>query len=155
MNNYDLNKVIFIQRYIKIKYAKNNWKNQINNFIQKIKKIFLSKIFFRMKENIRKINKKKQKKNVKTKLLSINTNFYNTNKISTHNTEINENSSYCKTTKHSKIMNYVNYKLNLIQANTMSNEKNNINEIKNIKLFSPKIKSKTDRQNILLKKIKN
>ena len=48
-------------------------------------------------------------------------------------------------------MNYVNYKLNLIQANTMSNENNNINEIKNIKLFSPKIKSKTDRQNILLK----
>ena len=70
LNNYDLNKVIFIQRYIKIKYAKNNWKNQINNFIQKIKKIFLSKIFFHMKENIRKINKKNQKKNVKTKLLS-------------------------------------------------------------------------------------
>ena len=155
LNNYDLNKVIFIQRYIKIKYSKNNWKNQINNFIQKIKKIFLSKIFFRMKENIRKINKKKQKKNVKTKLLSINTNFYNTNKISTHNTETNENSSYCKTTKHNKIMNYVNYKLNLIQANTMNNENNNINEIKNIKLFSPKIKSKTDRQNILLKKIKS
>ena len=34
LNNYDLNKVIFIQRYIKIKYSKNNWKNQINNFIQ-------------------------------------------------------------------------------------------------------------------------
>ena len=27
LNNYDLNKVIFIQRYIKIKYAKNKFKN--------------------------------------------------------------------------------------------------------------------------------
>ena len=161
-NVYNINKVIFIQKYIKKFLSKINIaKNSIFIFIQKIKKIILTKNFFKFKKNISKIKKKKQHKTTKKKLLSINTNIYDTNKPSINNTENNKTKDkeldYCRTSKHNKIMSYVNYKLNLLQANNtnnISNTNNNLDSIKCYIPFSPKANATTDRQGIPLNKIK-
>ena len=69
--------------------------------------------------------------------------IYNTNKISVNNTEHSnikeKDSSYCRTTKHNKIMSYVNYKLNLLQENNTTNINTNLNNMKNYMPFSPKM----------------
>ena len=162
-NIYNINKIIFIQKYIKKFLNKINIaKNSVYIFIQKIKKIILTKKFFKFKKNISKIKRKKQNKSTKKKLLSINTNIYNTNKVSVNNTENNKEkekeSDFCRTTKHNRIMSYVNYKLNLLQANTTNNNNNinnnNLDAIKCYIPFSPKVNSTTDRQGIPLNKIK-
>ena len=167
LKNYDLNKVTLIQKSFK-KYFINkkkieNKNNSIIHFLQKIQKIYLSKHFFNLKK-ISQIDstQKKKKKSSKKKLLSINTNTHNTNKISINNTEnskLKENlSSYCRTTKHNHIMDYVNYKLNLNQANTnLKTANDNLNDLNSIKValpFSPKMNSVTNRNDFPLHKIK-
>ena len=157
--HYDLNKVIRIQKYFKkFLTAKIIEQNSLIIFIQKLEKIFLSKSYFQFKNIISKINKKKKNKKTTNKnILSINTNIYNTNKISVNNTEHSnikeKDSSYCRTTKHNKIMSYVNYKLNLLQENNTTSINTNLNNMKNFKPFSPKI-SATDRKDIPIQKIK-
>ena len=158
--NYDLNKVILIQKYFKkFLTEKIIEQNSLIIFIQKLEKIFLSKKFIQFKNIISKIKKtKKNKISAKKKnVLSININIYNTNKISANNTENSKikekESSYCRTTKHNKIMSYVNHKLNLLQENNTTSINNNLNNIKNFIPFSPKI-SATDRKGIPIQKIK-
>ena len=157
--NYDLNKIILIQKYFKnFLTQKIIEKNSMIIFIRKLEKIFLSKKFIQFKKAISKINKKKKrKKTAKKKLLSIKTNIYNTNKISINNTENSKikekDSSYCRTTKHNKIMSYINYKLNLIQENNTTSLNTNLNSMKRFIPFSPKIAT-TDRQGIPLHKIR-
>ena len=158
---YNINKVIFIQKHIKKFLTKiNTAKNSIFIFVQKIKKIILTKKFFKFKKNISKIKKKKQNKTTKKKILSINTNIYNTNKASINNTENckakEKESDYCRTSKHNKIMSYVNYKLNLLQTNNTNNNISNNNHLDSIKCyipFSPKANATTDRKGIPLNKI--
>ena len=157
--HYDLNKVIRIQKYFKkFLTEKIIEQNSLIIFIQKLEKIFLSKKFTQFKYTISKTNKKKRnKKTTKKNILSINTNISNTNKISVNNTENSKikekESSYCQTTKHNKIMSYVNYKLNLLQENNTASIKTNLNNMKNFMPFSPKI-SATDRIDIPIQKIK-
>ena len=166
IKNYDSNKVILLQKYLKkflvqkrninIKY------NLVFIFLQKIKRVFLSKCFVTFKKNLNKRNKNKFKKGKKKKTLQINTNIYETNKKIIFNTENTKNkekdSSYCRTTKHNNIMNYVNYKLNLHQTKNLTNANNNIeidlNNVKRNQLFSPKGNSITTRKEIALNKIK-
>ena len=166
IKNYDSNKVILLQKYLKkflvqkrninIKY------NLVFIFLQKIKRVFLSKCFVTFKKNLNKRNKNKFKKGKKKKTLQINTNIYETNKKIIFNTENPKNkekdSSYCRTTKHNNIMNYVNYKLNLHQTKNLTNANNNIeidlNNVKRNQLFSPKGNSITTRKEIALNKIK-
>ena len=156
--NYDRNKIILIQKYFKKFLAEKILeRNSMLIFIKKLEKIFLSKRFNQFKKNISIINKKKKrKKTAKKKLLSINTNIYNTSKISMNNTENSKikekDSSYCRTTKHNKIMSYVNYKLNLLQDHKTTSINNNLYNAKNFIPFSPKIAA-TDRQGIPIYKI--
>ena len=159
--NYDLNKIVLIQKYFKALLAKKQMiKNKYKSiiiFIRKIIKIFLSKNFVLLKQKLGKSNKKKNKKTTKKKLLSINTNIYNTNKISVNNTEHSKKEKvtlFCRTTKHNKIMNYVDYKLGLNQANNLTNASNNIFNIKKSYAFSPKMNSVTDRPDIPFNKIR-
>ena len=162
IKNYDLKKVILIQKYIKIFLAKRRMINKKYNlmifFTKKIIKPFLSEKFDLLKNKLTKTNKKKPTKKTKKKLLSINTNIYKTNKISVNNTEHSKKkekvTSYCRTTKHNKIMNYVDYKLSLNEANNLINANNNLYNIKNSQPFSPKMNSVTDRPDFPFNKIK-
>ena len=166
LKNYDLNKVTYIQKCFK-KFLTNkdiiaNKNNLAINLIQKIQKTFLSKYFISFKKHSQKILTQKKKKSSKKRILAINTNTCNTNKISVNNTEnsrIKENlPSFCRTTKHNHIMDYVNYKLNLNQANNNLNSTNdNLNDLNSIKItlpFSPKMNSVTNRQGFEFHKIK-
>ena len=166
IKNYDLNKVIFLQKYLKNFLSKKRiihmQYNLVFIFIQKIKRIFLSKNFAILKKKLPKINKAKFKKGKKRKALQINTNIYDTNKLTIYNTENTKNKekvpSYCRTTKHNYIMNYVDYKLNLNKAKNLTNAINNINNnldnIRRTLLFSPKGNSIITRQGNAPNKIK-
>ena len=155
---------MLIQNYLR-KYLNNkNQKIFKNNvmliFLHKIRRIFLAKIFIQFKKNLPKSTQKKSKKNNKKKLLYINTNIYDTNKISVNNignSKAKEStSSHCQTTKHSKIMSYVNYRLNLNQENNVNvtKENKNLNNNKGTLPFSNK-KNSTYRPDIPLNKINN
>ena len=169
IKHYDLNKVILIQKYLKKFLAKKRIiimkYNLVFIFLHKIKRVFLSQNFAILKKNLPKANKKVVKKGKKKKTLHINTNIYDTDKIIISNTENAKNkekvSSYCRTTKHNNIMNYVEYKLNLNQAKNLTNANNNINNIeinlnniRHTQPFSPKVNPVTTRQVIALNKIK-
>ena len=162
MNNYDINKIIYIQKIFKNFLIKKNKNNLTYIFLQKIRKIILSKKFTQFKKNISK-KKTASKKGTKRKKLSININIYNTNKVSINNTEATKAKEnippYCRTTKHNKIMSYVNYKLSLNQANNITTTNNGNDDLNNIIKgtlpFSPKINSITFRRDVFLNKIKN
>ena len=161
--NIDLNKLIYIQ----------NWWKKIYKYIRIInitKKIFFIRIIKALKNSIKsksKINKSfkdskkfNKNKNKTKKKLTINTNIYDMNKMNNLNkTEAKEKekiSSICRTSKHNKIISYINYKLNLIENRNNTNINTNINnEINHRKIpFSPKINSIPERQGIHLNKIK-